>query len=128
MYVKQLFDIAKIISFVFFVAIGRPFVPRSYHDHRTIRLEQKVDAKGYVYKYETIGGIKAEEVGTFKQIGLRNAGVRSQGYVQITDNDGVVYRIDYSTDSDETYVASRGETPRTPPSILKLLSLLELHK
>lgn len=79
--------------------------------------------------YETVGGILAEEVGTFQNIGLKNEGVRVQGYVQITDTDGVSYRIDYQSDSKEVYIPPRGgEAPRTPPALVKLLSLLELHK
>lgn len=72
----------------------------------------------------------AEEVGTFENIGLKTEGVRSQGFVQITDVDGVTYRIDYQSDSKDAHVP-RGagrEAPRTPPTIIKLLSLLESHK
>lgn len=112
------------------VSVAKPFVPRPFHDYRTIRLDEKVDAKGYRYVYETVGGIKAEEVGTFENIGLKTGGVRTQGYVQITDVDGIVYRIDYQTESKDAYVpkGSAGEAPRTPPTIIKLLSLLESHK
>lgn len=82
-----------------------------------------------MFSYETVGGILAEEVGTFLNIGLKTEGVRAQGYVQITDNNGVSYRIDYQTEGRDAYVPPiRGEAPRTPPSIVKLLSLLELHK
>lgn len=135
---------------LFSFLVGKPaYSPRSYHDYRTIRLDEKVDAKGYRYvwvatlqwrsnissysvslfSYETVGGILAEEVGTFQNIGLKTEGVRAQGYVQITDNDGISYRIDYQTEGRNAYVPpARGEAPRTPPSIVKLLSLMELHK
>lgn len=81
--------------------------------------------------YETVGGILAEEVGTFENIGLKTEGVRSQGFVQITEPiTGVTYRIDYQTDSKDAYIP-RGdgrEAPRMPPTIIKLLALLESHK
>jgi Insect cuticle protein len=80
------------------------------------------------FRYETVGGIVAEEVGTFKNIGLRNEGVRTVGYVEITDPEGVSFRIDYQADSKDAYITPRGEAPRTPPSIIKLLALLEAHK
>lgn len=130
-----------------FLTVGKPYTPRSYHDYRTIRLDEKVDSKGYRYvyvsvwyvlinrdnfyslrRYETVGGILAEEVGSFENFGLKNEGVRAQGSVQITDPAGVVYRIDYQTDSKDAYIPRVGEAPRTPPSIVKLLSLLESHK
>lgn len=82
----------------------------------------------FLLSYETVGGILAEEVGTFQNIGLKNEGVRVQGYVQITDTNGVTFRIDYQSDQKEAYIPPRGEAPRTPPSIVKLLSLLDLHK
>lgn len=80
-----------------------------------------------IFSYETVGGILAEEVGTFENIGLKQEGVRTQGYVQITDTNGISYRIDYQTDSKDAYIP-RGEAPRIPPSIVKLLSLLESRK
>lgn len=64
----------------------------------------------------------------FENIGLKNEGARIQGYVQVTDIDGVTYRIDYQSDSKEAYIPPRGEAPRIPPAIVKLLSLLESHK
>lgn len=79
-------------------------------------------------RYETVGGILAEEVGTFENFGLKNEGVRAQGSVTIKDLEGVVFRIDYQTDSKDAYIPRAGEAPRTPPSIVKLLSLLESHK
>lgn len=80
-------------------------------------------------RYETVGGILAEEVGTFNNYGLKNEGLRTQGSVQITDVTGVVYRIDYQTDTKDAYIPrTAGEAPKTPPSIVKLLSLLESHK
>lgn len=72
----------------------------------------------------------AEEVGVFENIGLKNEGVRSQGSVVITDPQGVSFRIDYQVDSKDAYVP-RGdgrEPPRTPPSLVKLLALMESHK
>lgn len=77
-----------------------------------------------------MGGIQAEEVGTFENIGLKNEGVRMVGSVQITDPQGVSFRIDYKADSKDAFVP-RGdgrEPPRTPPSIVKLLALMESHK
>lgn len=79
-------------------------------------------------RYETVGGIVAEEVGTFQTLGLPNEGVRTVGFVEITDPDGIAYRIDYQAVSKEAYITPRGEAPRTPPSIVKLLALLEAHK
>lgn len=82
------------------------------------------------FRYETVGGILAEEVGTFENVGLKTEGIRAQGYVQITDPQGVSFRIDYQADSKDAYIP-RGdgrEAPRTPPSIVKLLALMELHK
>jgi hypothetical protein len=112
------------------ITVAKPVIGRPYTDWRTVRLDEKVDAKGYRYVYETVGGILAEEVGTFENIGLKTEGVRAQGYVQITDpRDGVTYRIDYQSDIKDPYVA-RGnrEVLRTPPTIVKLLALLEAHK
>ena len=92
-------------------------------------MDEKVDYKGYRYVYETVGGILAEEVGTFENIGLKTEGVRSQGFVQITDPEGITFRIDYQVDSKDAYVPrNNGEAPRTPPTIIKLLALLEQHK
>lgn len=70
----------------------------------------------------------AEEVGVFENIGLKIEGIRTQGYVQITDVEGVTYRIDYQSDSKEAYIPPRGEAARVPPTIVKLLALLESHK
>jgi len=82
-----------------------------------------------VFSYETVDGVLAEEAGTFENIGLRNEGIRAQGYVTITDREGVKFRIDYQADSKDAYIP-RGsrEVNRVPPSIVKLLALLESHK
>lgn len=70
----------------------------------------------------------AEEVGVFENIGLKTEGIRTQGYVQITDREGVTYRIDYQSDSKEAYIPRGVEAPRVPPTIVKMLALLESHK
>lgn len=99
-------------------------------DWRTLRLEEKADARGYTYVYETVGGIIAEETGVFESVGLRHEGQRIHGQVTITDpRDGVIYKINYQTESKEAYV-HRGnrDAERVPPTIARLLALLESHK
>lgn len=99
-------------------------------DWRTLRLEEKSDVRGYTYVYETVGGVIAEETGIFESIGLRHEGQRIHGQVTITDpRDGVIYKINYQADSKEAYVP-RGsrEAERIPPTIVRLLALLETHK
>lgn len=104
--------------------------PAYGRDWRTLRLDETADARGYTYVYETVGGIVAEENGVFETVGLRlHDGQRINGQVIITDRDGVTYKINYQVESKEPYVA-RGhrEAERVPPSIARLLALLETHK
>lgn len=99
-------------------------------DWRTLRLDEKADARGYVYVYDTVAGIVAEETGVFEGIGLRHEGQKIHGQVIITDpRDGVIYKINYQAESKEPYV-HRGsrEAERVPPTIARLLALLEAHK
>jgi hypothetical protein len=71
----------------------------------------------------------AEETGVFESIGLRHEGTRITGTVQITDRDGVIYKINYQADTKEPYIARGGrEAERVPPTIARLLALLETHK
>lgn len=70
-----------------------------------------------------------EENGTFENIGLRHEGVRAVGSITITDRDGVTYKISYQSDSKEAYIPRGGREPeRIPPSLTRLLALMETHK
>jgi hypothetical protein len=103
--------------------------PAYGRDWRTLRLDETADARGYTYVYETVGGIVAEENGVFETVALRHDGQRINGQVIITDREGVTYKINYQVESKEPYVA-RGlrEAERVPPTIARLLALLESHK
>lgn len=100
-----------------------------YGDYRTIRLDEKADLRGYHYVYETVGGVNAEEIGTFENVGLRHEGQKINGQVIITDREGVLYKINYQVESREAYIP-RGsrEAERVPPTIARLLALMETHK
>lgn len=100
-----------------------------YGDYRTIKLDEKADLRGYHYVYETVGGVNAEEIGTFENVGLRHEGQKINGQVIITDRDGVLYKINYQVESREAYIP-RGsrEAERVPPTIARLLALMESHK
>lgn len=108
---------------------GRGYDPAVYSDYRTIRLDEKADYRGYHYVYETVGGVNAEEIGTFENVGLRHEGQKINGQVIITDRDGVLYKINYQVESREAYI-HRGsrEAERVPPTIARLLALMESHK
>lgn len=70
-----------------------------------------------------------QETGTFENIGLSTVGVRAVGTIQITDRDGVIYKLNYQSDSKEAYIPRAGREPdRIPPAITKVLALLESHK
>ncbi|XP_070495107.1 uncharacterized protein [Chironomus tepperi] len=108
-------------------ALGRPIT--RHPDWRTIRLDEKADVRGYQYVYETVGGILVEENGTFENIGLRHEGVRAVGVITITDRDGVTYKLTYQSDSKEAYIPRGAREPdRIPPSLTRLLALMETHK
>lgn len=60
---------------------------------------------------------------------MRNEGVKAQGFVQISGVDGISYRIDYVTESKEVFIPHGDrEVLRTPPTIIKMLALLESRK
>lgn len=100
-----------------------------YGDYRTIKLDEKADLRGYHYVYETVGGVNAEEIGTFENVGLRHEGQKINGQVIITDREGALYKINYQVESREAYIP-RGsrEAERVPPTIARLLALMESHK
>ncbi|KAG5675019.1 hypothetical protein PVAND_004959 [Polypedilum vanderplanki] len=108
-------------------AAGRPI--NRFNDWRTIHLDEVADARGYQYDYETVGGIKVLETGTFENVGLRHEGVRAVGSIVITDRDGVIYKINYQSESKDAYIPRGAREPeRIPPTLAKALALLESHK
>jgi hypothetical protein len=92
-------------------------------------LDEVADARGYQYDYETVGGIKVLETGTIEHVGLRHEGVRAVGTITITDRDGVIYKLNYQSESKEPYIPRGAREPeRIPPTIVRALALLESHK
>lgn len=82
----------------------------------------------FLCRYETISGLLAEEVGQFENIGLKNAGTRVQGFVQLTTRDDIVHRIDYNTFYKGDNPALREPAGKTPPALAQLIAILSAER
>jgi Insect cuticle protein len=93
------------------------------NDWSTVREKNALAEAGYTYGFETKNGVKAAEAGRIEERGTADESLRSEGYYQMTGDDGVVYRVDYVAVANG-YVNDGKPIPKPQSAIVRALEYI----